>query len=206
METKVRCLRVPENLFLSSLKTHRVVEPTPSTNIRFRTLKPLNINKMESLKNTGLDTKEWKRDKSNATISEEETNAHVCRKRRRHSDDGQTFRKNPLLSGSSRSEKLRSLPPGLARVPPAHFRGRKPARRGCRGRRGTRGLFQRELLIGLQKFDRRHSARGNVPLLSGVRGSTRVISRHAPIVPSRVGNAALRRGAETLMCGAYGQC
>ena len=46
--------------------------------------------------------------------------------RQPHSDDGQTFRKIPLLPGSSRSEKLRSLPPGLARVPPAHFGGRKP--------------------------------------------------------------------------------
>ena len=89
--------------------------------------------------------------------------------RQPHSDDGQTFRKIPLLPGSSRSEKLRSLPPGLARVPPAHFGGRKPARRGCRGRRGTRGLLQREMSTGVQQLDRRHSAWGNVSLLSGVR-------------------------------------
>ena len=70
--------------------------------------------------------------------------------RQPHSDDGQTFRKIHLLPGSSRSEKLRSLPPGLARVPPAHFGGRKPACRGCRGRRGTRGLLQREISSEVQ--------------------------------------------------------
>ena len=149
------CLRAPRTLFLSSLKTYRVVEPTiNSTHIRFRTLKPLNINKMESLQNTGLDTKEWEKDKSDATTSE--TNAHVCRKRRqlianrtatmdRHSE-------KCLLPGSSRSEKLRSLAPGLTRVPPAHFGGRKPARRGC----STRGLLQREISTGAQQLDRRH--------------------------------------------------
>ena len=30
----------------------------------------------------------------------------------------------------------------------AHFGGRKSARRGCRGRRGTRGLLQREISTG----------------------------------------------------------
>ena len=44
---------------------------------------PLNVNKMESLENTGLDTKEWEKDESDATTSKEETIAHVCRKRRR---------------------------------------------------------------------------------------------------------------------------
>ena len=37
-------------------------------------------------------------------------------------------------------------------------------------------------------------------------GSTGDTSCYATIVPSRVGNAVRRRGAETLMCGAYGQC
>ena len=61
-----------------------VVEPTiNSTNIRFRTLKPPNVNKMEFLENTGLDTKEWEKDKSDATTSEEKTNVHVYWKRRR---------------------------------------------------------------------------------------------------------------------------
>ena len=95
----------------------------------------------------------------------EETATH----RQPHSDDGQAFRKIHPLPGGSRSEELRSLPAGLARVPPAHFGGRKPAPRGCRGRQGTRGLLQREISIGVQQFERRHSARGNVPLLSGVR-------------------------------------
>ena len=77
--------------------------------------------------------------------------------------------KNPLPPGSSRREKLRSLPPGFAKVPPAHFTDRKSARRGCRGRRGTRGLLQREISTGVQQFGWRHSAWGNVPPLSGVR-------------------------------------
>ena len=112
---------------------------------------------------------------------------HVSKKtsscRQPHSGDGQTIRESPLLPGNSRSEKLHSLLPRPAGVPPAHFGGRKSARRGCRGRRGTRGL------IGW-----RQCARGNVPLLSD-----------AAIVPSMVGNAVTRREAETLMCGAFGQ-
>ena len=89
--------------------------------------------------------------------------------RQAHSDDGQTFQKKPLCPGSSRSEKLRSLPPGPAKVPPAHFRDIKSARRGCRVPQGTRGHFLREVSTGVQQSDRRHSAWGNVPLLSEVR-------------------------------------
>ena len=191
METMVRCLRSPRNLFLSSLKTHRVVEPTiNSTNIRFRTLKlkPLNVDKMESLENAGLDTKEWEKDKSDATtpgggdqcprVSEETA---TCRQP--HSDDGQTFRKIPLLPESSRSEKLRSLPPGLARVPPAHLDGSQSARRGCRGRRGSRGLLQREVSPGLQQLSWRHSAWSDVPLFSGVRETRRTLLATQPSCP-----------------------
>ena len=58
METKVRCLRAPRNLFLSSLKPNRVsipLEPTiDTTNIRFRTLKSPNVSKMEAWRKLGL--------------------------------------------------------------------------------------------------------------------------------------------------------
>ena len=103
-----------------------------STNISFRTLKPLNVNKMESLENTGLDTKECEKDKIRCDnlrgkdqcprVSEE-----TATRRQAHSDDGKTFQKIHLTPGSSRSEKLRSLPPSLAKVPPAHFGDRKSA-------------------------------------------------------------------------------
>ena len=141
METEVRCLHAPRNLFSSSLKTHRVVEPHDQQykHPLRRTLKPLNVNKMESLENI-LD---WTR-KSGTNPS-------------------------PSWKITPRVRRLRSLPPGLARVPPAHFGDRKSARRGCRGRRGTRGLLQREISTGVQQFGQRHSAWSNVPLLSGVR-------------------------------------
>ena len=80
-----------------------------------------------SEENIGLDSKESERDKSEATTSEEETNAHVCRQRRgvianriatmdRHSEKSLSFL------------KFTPLPPGLARVPPAHVgeRSRPP--------------------------------------------------------------------------------
>ena len=64
---------------------------------------------------------------------------------------------------------------------------RKPARRGCRGRRGTRGLLQRKIWV--QQLDRRHSAWSDVSLISGVREARGSFSCHAAIVPSKVGNA-----------------
>ena len=52
METKVRCLRAPRNLFLSSLKYHRVSVPLDLTintkNIRIRLLRPPSVSKMKS--------------------------------------------------------------------------------------------------------------------------------------------------------------
>ena len=87
METKVRCLRAPRNLFPSSLKPHRLsfpLEPTiDTTDIRCRTLRPPGVSKFESLGKTGLVTEEWETGESDATTSENEASAHVCRKRRR---------------------------------------------------------------------------------------------------------------------------
>ena len=87
METKVRCLRAPRNLFFSSLKPHRVsfpLEPTiDTTDIRCRTLRPPSISKNESLGKTGLVTEEWETSESGTTTSEKEASAHVCRQRRR---------------------------------------------------------------------------------------------------------------------------
>ena len=109
--------------------------------------------------------------------------------RQAHSDDGQTFQKIPLPPGSSRSEKLRSPPPGLANVPPAHFGDRKSARRGCRGRRGTRGLLQREISTGVQQAPPATFCLGQCATTFWSSRSTGVISCHAAIAPSRVGNA-----------------
>ena len=111
--------------------------------------------------------------------------------RQPHSDDGQTFRKIPLLPGSSRSEKLCSLPPGLARVPLALFGGRKPARRGCRGRRGTLGLLQREISTGVLRISTGDILPGAMSLLTGVREAQGHFLLH-----SNVGSAVLHRGAE----------
>ena len=80
---------------------------------------------------------------SDATITEEEASARAFWKRRcfvanrtaamgRHSEKNLSFLELP-----SRSEELCSLPPGLARVSPAHFGRRQSARRGRRGRRGA---------------------------------------------------------------------
>ena len=130
-------------------------------------------------------------------VSEETATYHEA-----HSDDGQTFQKIPLPPGSSRSEKLRSLPPGLAKVPPAHIGDRKSARHGCRRRRGTHGLLQREISTGVQQYGWRHSAWGNVPLFSRVREAQ---GSSLATQPSRPPGLEAPRLAEE-HCGAYGQC
>ena len=154
METKARCLRAPRNLFLSSLKTHRVVEPTPSKNIRCRTLKPLNINKMKFLENTGLDSKVWERDKSEATTSEEET---------RDGESSPTAQRR--WTACSHSEKLRSLPPGLARVPTAHLVTEKPLAADAEVDEELVAFFNAKHRLGYS----RSASGGNVSPLSGVR-------------------------------------
>ena len=92
--------------------------------------------------------------------------------RQPHSGDGQTIRESPLLPGNSRGGGLLSLLPRPANVPQTHSSGRKSARRGCRGRRGIRGLLQREISTSVQQADQRHSAWKKVPQLCGGRGET----------------------------------
>ena len=194
METKVRCLRAPRNLFLSSLRPHRVsfpLEPAiDTTDIRCRTLRPPTVSKMESLGKTGLVTGESDATRESSQCPRVSKKTSPCHQP--HSGDGQTIRESPLLLGNSRDGGLLSLLPRPAKVSPAHFGGRKSARRGCRGRRGIRGLLQREISTGVQQSDRRHSAWESVPLLS--------------IAPSRMRNTEPRRGTEITTCGAYGQC
>ena len=72
---------------LLDLTPHRVsypLEPTiDTTDIRCRTLRPPGVSKMEPVVSTVLVTGEWETSESDATTSEKEASAHVCRKRRR---------------------------------------------------------------------------------------------------------------------------
>ena len=174
METKVRCSCTPRNLFFSSLRPHRVsipLEPTiDTTDTQCRRLRPPGVGKMESLRKTGLVMDEWKTGESDATTSVKEASAHVCRKRRRlvasrtAAMDKQKEKVLSFLETCVVGRGLRSLLPRPAKVHQTHSGGRKSARRGCRGRRGIRGLLQREISTGVQQADRRPSAWKNVPL------------------------------------------
>ena len=174
METKVRCLHASRNLFV-------LVEPENSSRggtYDQQHKHPLQDAETSECQQDGIPEEYWT---GHERVGEGQIQCDVLRgkdqcprgrKRRRliakHTATmDRHSKKIPLPPGSSCSEKPRSLPPGLARVPPAHFGDRKSARRGCRGRRGTRGFLQREISTGVQ-FGRRHSAWGNVPLLSGV--------------------------------------
>ena len=74
-----------------------------------------------------------------------------------------------LPPGSSRSEKLRSLPSGLARVPPAHLGGRKPLVADAEVDEALVAFFNEKYRLGYS------SSTGGIlhgamrPLLSGVR-------------------------------------
>ena len=201
-----RCLRAPRSLVHWSLIAPRdsclLEPPSDTTNFLFRTVRPPIVTIAESLENDCLETRDHEKIGSDATITEEEASAHACWKRRRfvanrtaamgrHSEKNLSFLELP-----SRSEKLCSLPPGLARVSLAHFGRRQSARRGRRGRRGA--YFNEKYRLECS------SSAGATIFWSS--GSTEDTSCHAAIAPSRVLSATRRRGAGILTCGAHGQC
>ena len=143
MGPKVRCWPAPRRLVPSSLQAPRdpslLDPPDVPKSLGARMVTFAAVSRKACLDMNGIE-----RNKSDATTSEDE--ASTCAKevpshRQPHSGNGQAFREESILSGTSRSKELQSLPPGLAVVPPAHLGGKQRARRGHRGRRGTRGFF-----------------------------------------------------------------
>ena len=87
---------------------------------RVRMLRPAAVSGAEALEEACLDMNGIERNESDATTSEDEAGAHVCRKRRRIIA---SRTEETLLSGTSRSKELQSL-----------LGGKQRARRGHTGR------------------------------------------------------------------------
>ena len=159
-------LRVISQTFLTAC-SHFIYSPSllslpdATKGLRVRMLRPATVSKAGLLEEACLEREREERirhdhlrGRSRCPRVPKEAPSH----RQPQSGNGHPFREETLFSQASRSIELRSPPPGLTGVPPAHLGGKQRSRRGHTGRRGTRGFLQREVSFVVQRLDRRHSA------------------------------------------------
>ena len=208
MHPKVRCLHAAQRLIPSSLQAPHdppLLSPRDVTKrLQVRMLRPPTASKVECLEEACLDTNGIEKNESDATTSEDEASAHVCRKKRRliasrtaamanHSEKGLSFLKHHEVKISGRYHQAsqeflqHTLVANNALVADTEVDEALVA------------FFNEKYRLG---YSKRHSAGGCVLITFRSMGNSEGTSCRASIVPSRVGGVAPPPGAEIHTRGA----